>query len=149
MRKGCETLPCLRDCTPWCLPDLLQMIMIFCWLFFPRRKKPLPRYQRTTCFPSPRVLFFFLFFFSFSLFIPASRRRSGRNICGTVQTSTRVPMEIELFGGKVERGGTRERHRRGRPVSFGYPTFFLLLLLLLFLFLGLRRIADQNILSSY
>ncbi|KAK1129348.1 hypothetical protein K0M31_019080 [Melipona bicolor] len=55
----------------------------------------------------------------FTLFIPAARRRSGRNICGTVQTSTRVPMEIELFGGKVERGGTRERHRRGRPVSFG------------------------------
>ena len=128
--------------------------MIFCRLFLPRRKKPLPRYQRTTCFSNPRVFrssnsfhpFLLSFFFPFSLFIPASRRRSGRNICGAVQTSTRVPMEIELFEDKVERGGTREKeHRRGRPVSFGYLLFFFFF----FFFLRLRRIADQNILSFY
>lgn len=116
-------LPCLCDCTLWFLRDLLQTIMIFCRLFLPlgscyQISAHDLIFQPFRWLSLPRVLVVKLispFFFWV---------QKAAQHCGTVQTSTRVPMEMELLKAR----SNVEEHARGTVVEDRFlrlPYFFL------------------------
>lgn len=71
----------------------------------------------------------------FTLLSLGSESGATLRYCANIDAS---PDGNGIVEGKVERGGTRERHRRGRPVSSVTLLFF-----------RLHRITDQNIRSYW
>lgn len=71
----------------------------------------------------------------FTLLFLGSESGATLRYCANIDAS---PDGNGIVEGKVERGGTRERHRRGRPVSSVTLLFF-----------RLHRISDQNIPSYW